>query len=120
MMAKNNQHGIYYLDARRRHLHERLRERYWELDRDFVDLWQFKERAVIELKLCRRRRVRDIESLIVQRLERELVRISRQRDKYGRWAASIYYWMMIHDLATERMRASDKNNEDTYKIIHFC
>ena len=104
MMVKNNQHGIYYLDAKRRHLHDHIVVRYWELDRDFVDLWQLKERAVIELKLCRRRRVRDIlETLIVQRLERELVRISRQRDKYGRWAASISYWTMIHDLAAERV-----------------
>ncbi len=122
MMAKNKQHGIYHLDAKRRRLHEHIVVRYWELDRDFVDLWQIKERAVIELKLCRRRRVRDIlETLIVKRLERELVRISRQRDKYGRWAASISYWTMLHDLATERMSASDANKQaaEELQTINF-
>ena len=72
---KNKQHGIYSLDARRRRIHLRLVERYWELDRDFVDLWGLKERAVIELKLCRRDRVRDTQRNIVQRLERELTSI---------------------------------------------
>lgn len=121
-MAKNKQHGIYYLDAKRRQLHEHLVVRYWELDRDFDNLWQLKERAVIELKLCRRRRVRDIlENIIAQRLERELVRISRQRDKYGRWAASISYWTMLHDLATERMSASDANKQaaEELQTINF-
>lgn len=94
---KNKQHDISSLDSRRRRIHLRLVERYWELDRDFVDLWGLKERAVIELKLCRRDRVRDTQRDIVQRLERELASISRQRDKYGRWASCIYYWMMIHD-----------------------
>ena len=115
-IRKNKQHGIYYLDAKRRQLHEHLVVRYWELDRDFVDLWQLKERAVIELKLCRRDRVRDMQRDIVQRLERELVRISRQRDKYGRWAASISYWTMLHDLATERMSASDANKQATEEL----
>ena len=121
-MAKNKKHGIYHLDAKRRRLHEYIVVRYWELDRDFVDLWQIKERAVIELKLCRRRRVRDIlETLIVKRLERELVRISRQRDKYGRWAASISYWTMLHDLATERMSASDADKQaaEELQTINF-
>ena len=102
-IRKNKQLTVASLDARRRHIHLRLVERYWELDRDFVDLWGLKERAVIELKLCRRDRVRDTQRNIVQRLERELARISRQRDKYGRWASCIYYWMQIHDLAAERV-----------------
>lgn len=102
-IRKNKQHTVASLDSRRRRIHLRLVERYWELDRDFVDLWGLKERAVIELKLCRRDRVRDTQREIVQRLERELAHISRQRDKYGRWASCIYYWMMIHDLAAERV-----------------
>lgn len=122
MMAKNKQHGIYHLDAKRRRLHEHIVVRYWELDRDFVDLWQIKERAVIELKLCRRHRVRDIlETLIVKRLERELVRISRQRDKYGRWASCIYYWMQIHDLAAERVALRHQCDEaaEELQTINF-
>ena len=121
-MVKNKKHGIYHLDAKRRRLHEHIVVRYWELDRDFVDLWQIKERAVIELKLCRRRRVRDIlETLIVKRLERELVRISRQRDKYGRWASCIYYWMQIHDLAAERVALRHQCDEaaEELQTINF-
>ena len=121
-MAKNKQHGIYHLDAKRRQLHEHLVVRYWELDRDFDNLWQLKERAVIELKLCRRRRVRDIlETLIVKRLERELAHISRQRDKYGRWASCIYYWMQIHDLAAERVALRHQCDEaaEELQTINF-
>ena len=102
-IRRNKQLTVASLDARRRRIHLRLVERYWELDRDFVDLWGLKERAVIELKHCRRDRVRDTQRDIVQRLERELAHISRQRDKYGRWASCIYYWMQIHDLAAERV-----------------
>lgn len=120
-MAKNKQHDISSLDSRRRRIHTRLVDRYWELDIDFIELWGLKERAVIELKLCRRDRVRDTQRDIVQRLERELVRISRQRDKYGRWAASISYWIMLHDLATERMSASDANKQaaEELQTINF-
>lgn len=120
-MAKNKQHDISSLDARRRRIHLRLVERYWELDRDFVDLWGLKERAVIELKLCRRERVRDTQREIVQRLERELAHISRQRDKYGRWASCIYYWMQIHDLAAERVALRHQCDEaaEELQTINF-
>ena len=118
---KNKQHDISSLDSRRRRIHLRLVERYWELDRDFVDLWGLKERAVIELKLCRRDRVRDTQRDIVQRLERELASISRQRDKYGRWASCIYYWMMIHDLAAERVALRHQCDEaaEELQTINF-
>lgn len=120
-IRKNKQHTVASLDARRRRIHLRLVERYWELDRDFVDLWGLKERAVIELKLCRRDRVRDTQRDIVQRLERELAHISRQRDKYGRWASCIYYWMMIHDLAAERVALRHQCNEaaEELQTINF-
>ena len=118
---KNKQYDISSLDARRRRIHLRLVERYWELDRDFVDLWGLKERAVIELKLCRRDRVRDTQRDIVQRLERELAHISRQRDKYGRWASCIYYWMQIHDLAAERVALRHQCDEaaEELQTINF-
>ena len=115
-IRKNKQHTVASLDARRRRIHLRLVERYWELDRDFVDLWGLKERAVIELKLCRRDRVRDTQRDIVQRLERELAHISRQRDKYGRWASCIYYWMQIHDLAAERVALRHQCNETAEEL----
>lgn len=120
-IRKNKQPTVASLDSRRRRIHLRLVERYWELDRDFVDLWGLKERAVIELKLCRRDRVRDTQRDIVQRLERELAHISRQRDKYGRWASCIYYWMMIHDLAAERVALRHQCNEaaEELQTINF-
>ena len=120
-IRKNKQHTVASLDSRRRRIHLRLVERYWELDRDFVDLWGLKERAVIELKLCCRDRVRDTQREIVQRLERELANISRQRDKYGRWASCIYYWMMIHDLAVERVALRHQCNEaaEELQTINF-
>lgn len=120
-IRKNKQHTVASLDSRRRRIHLRLVERYWELDRDFVDLWGLKERAVIELKLCRRNRVRDTQREIVQRLERELAHISRQRDKYGRWASCIYYWMMIHDLAAERVALRHQCDEaaEELQTINF-
>lgn len=120
-MAKNKQHDISSLDSRRRRIHTRLVDRYWELDIDFVELWGLKERAVIELKLCRRERVRDTQRDIVQRLERELAHISRQRDKYGRWASCIYYWMQIHDLAAERVALRHQCDEaaEELQTINF-
>lgn len=120
-IRKNKQLTVASLDARRRRIHLRLVERYWELDRDFVDLWGLKERAVIELKLCRRDRVRDTQRNIVQRLERELTSISRQRDKYSRWASCIYYWMMIHDLAAERVALRHQCDEaaEELQTINF-
>lgn len=120
-IRKNKQHTVASLDSRRRRIHTRLVDRYWQLDLDFVELWGLKERAVIELKLCRRERVRDTQRDIVQRLERELTHISRLRDKYGRWASCIYYWMQIHDLAAERVALRHQCDEaaEELQTINF-
>ena len=97
----------------------------WELDKEYTELWRYMERVKLEIKLSRTEKLRTLQTKILLRLEDEAARLSRQREKYSRWAADLYYWMTLYDCASNRLRlaksckAAADDVADEFQTINF-
>lgn len=113
------------LNVKRRVTNEHVMLRYWELDKEYTELWRYMERVKLEIKLSRTEKLRTLQTKILLRLEDEAARLSRQREKYSRWAADLYYWMTLYDCAANRLRlaksckAAADDVADEFQTINF-
>ena len=124
-MNRRKVENIRDLNVKRRVTNEHVMLRYWELDKEYTELWRYMERVKPEIKLSRTEKLRTLQTKILLRLEDEAARLSRQREKYSRWAADLYYWMTIYDCAANRLRlaksckAAADDVADEFQTINF-
>ena len=84
-MNRRKVENIRDLNVKRRVTNEHVMLRYWELDKEYTELWRYMERVKLEIKLSRTEKLRTLQTKILLRLEDEAARLSRQREKYSRW-----------------------------------
>ena len=124
-MNRRKVENIRDLNVKRRVTNEHVMLRYWELDKEYTELWRYMERVKLEIKLSRTEKLRTLQTKILLRLEDEAARLSRQREKYSRWAADLYYWMTLSDCASNRLRlaksckAAADDVADEFQTINF-
>ena len=124
-MNRRKVENIRDLNVKRRVTNEHVMLKYWELDKEYTELWRYMERVKLEIKLSRTEKLRTLQTKILLRLEDEAARLSRQREKYSRWAADLYYWMTIYDWASNRLRlaksckAAADDVADEFQTINF-
>lgn len=124
-MNRRKVENIRDLNVKRRVTNEHVMLRYWELDKEYTELWRYMERVKLEIKLSRTEKLRTLQTKILLRLEDEAARLSRQREKYSRWAADLYYWMTLYDCAYNRLRlaksckAAADDVADEFQTINF-
>lgn len=124
-MNRRKVENIRDLNVKRRVTNEHVMLRYWELDKEYTELWRYMERVKLEIKLSRTEKLRTLQTKILLRLEDEAARLSRQREKYSRWAADLYYWMTLYDCAANRLRltksrkAAADDVADEFQTINF-
>ncbi|RGH41068.1 hypothetical protein DW917_09495 [Prevotella sp. AM42-24] len=124
-MNRRKVENIRDLNVKRRVTNEHVMIRYWELDKEYTELWRYMERVKLEIKLSRTEKLRTLQTKILLRLEDEAARLSRQREKYSRWSADLYYWMTLYDCASNRLRlvksckAAADDVADEFQTINF-
>lgn len=101
---KQKPKDIMELDCKRQRVQLRLMERYWQLDKEHIELWQQAERARFNRRFCRTNRTYCALTDNINHLVATDKHVCRLREKYALWAARITYWNLLFDTAYERMQ----------------
>lgn len=91
--------NIQALHNKRMKVKKQLTIRYWELDKEHVELWKLQERLELEKRQAVSDRAYDLVSKLCDEVEATDRRVCRLRDKYSRWHECLDYWTQLYDRA---------------------
>lgn len=76
--------------------------RYWALDAIHKELFRMSEEAKTQARFCLCRQPHAIITKYIAEIDRLSLRVSRQMDKYDRWAKTMDYWLDSFEAAKAR------------------